>query len=132
MNRELFGSYNVRGIYPKDINEEVVYKISWATAKIIKRGRMVVGHDARLSSPSLYRAALAALKKSGLKIRIIPAGLISTPMLYFLVNHLKAGGGINITASHNPKEYNGLKIVGKGAEPIHALEILKIIEKENG
>lgn len=131
MNRELFRSYNVRGIYPKDINEEVVYKISWATAKIIKRGKVVVGYDARLSSPSLYRAALAALKKSSLKIKIIPAGLISTPMLYFLVNHLKAGGGINITASHNPKEYNGLKIVGKDAKPIHASKILKTIEEDD-
>ncbi len=115
---------------------------------------IIIGYDARLSSLRLYRAAIKGIKYSvrlhcnkvvadGLArnaphndasryadIKIIKAGMITTPMLYFLVNEFNADGGIMITASHNPKDYNGLKIVGKKVVPINGKEILKIMNNE--
>jgi phosphomannomutase len=78
----------------------------------------------------LYQAAIKSIKRGASGIKIIEAGLMTTPMLYFLVNHFKTDLGIMITASHNPKEYNGLKIVGKNAIPISGEEIYKIVMKD--
>ena len=91
--------------------------------------RIVVGHDARLSSPTLYRAAIKGLRATDYRLQLIKVGLATTPMLTFLVHHFKAAGGIMITASHNPKEYNGIKVVGKNAEPIGGKEIYKLVRK---
>jgi len=85
---------------------------------------VVLGHDARLSSPELYGACIEALEKEK-GVQVIQAGLITTPMLYFLVNKHKAAGGITITASHNPKEYNGLKMVRASAIPVSGKDVLK-------
>ncbi len=121
MNKNIFKAYDIRGKYPDEINEEVVRKIiSSLTSKTV-----VIGRDARLSSPILYQAAIKTLHPK--PYTLIKAGLITTPMLYFLVNYFKADLGIMITASHNPKEYNGLKIVGKNAVPISGREIYKIV-----
>lgn len=125
MNIKIFKAYDIRGEYPNEINEETVFLIAKHLPKIFK-GRVVIGHDDRLSSPSLYRMLFKALKSSP-GIKVVDAGTITTPMLYFLVNNLRASGGIMITASHNPEQYNGLKVVGKKAKPISGLEILKII-----
>lgn len=136
MNKAIFKAYDIRGKYPSEINEAVVEKITASLGTYFKRGKIVVGHDSRLSSPRLYQAALRVLNKtyksnkshrSYRSYGIIPAGMITTPMLYFLVNHFKAVGGIMITASHNPKEYNGLKVVGPKAEPISGIEIKKLV-----
>lgn len=88
--------------------------------------KVIVGHDARLSSPELYQACMDALGREK-DVRVIPAGLITTPMLYFLVNEHKAAGGMVVTASHNPKEYNGLKIVRENAIPVNGKDVLKYI-----
>lgn len=137
MEQKIFKAYDVRGKYPKEINKEIVSeiirslsryfrsKIRPKTAKI----KLVVGRDARLSSPILYQTTVKQLKNQ--KIKTIESELITTPMLYFLVNYFKADAGIIITASHNPKEYNGLKVVGKRAIPISGKEILKIIQNQN-
>lgn len=125
LNKNIFRANDIRGKYPSEINEEAVFNIVSAIQKLFKKS-VVVGHDARLSSPSLYRAVLTALKKDK-KIKIFEAGLVTSPAMYFLANKLKAGGGIMITASHNPKEYNGLKIMGKNAVPISGLDILNKI-----
>ncbi|MEE8131770.1 MAG: hypothetical protein V3T98_01875 [Candidatus Paceibacterota bacterium] len=134
----IFHAYDIRGKYPKEINEAVVEKIVADLAKkFFKSGKIVIGHGARLSSPNLYKAILNSLKAStkggsasggkNLKLKAIPVGMITTPMLSFLVNKLKADGGIMITASHNPKNYNGLKVVGKKAVPISGYELRKFI-----
>ncbi len=157
-DKKIFKANDIRGKYPEEINENVVFKTACGVKNLFKK-IVVVGYDARLSSPALYNAVLAGLRfrkdpdfiedfpiksrildkvgtrqsrsknaKSGeYKLKIIEAGMITTPMLYFLVNKLNVGGGIMITASHNPKEYNGLKIVGKKAMPISGKEIYKII-----
>ena len=127
MDKNIFRAYDIRGKYPKEINEEAVAEIIPAIINILKPKIIVVGHDTRLSSPSLYRAALKSFIVYRSLFIVIPAGISTTPMFYFLVNKLKADGGIMITASHNPKEYNGLKIVGKNAAPISGKEILKWI-----
>ena len=132
MNQGIFKAYDVRGKYPEELNEETAFKIAAAMAKHFgKRAKVVVGRDGRSSSPSLYKAVLRGLQHSNVlknvRMSVIDAGIMTTPMLYFLVNKLKADGGIMVTASHNPKEYNGLKVVGKNARPISGKEILKLV-----
>ena len=137
--RHIFKAYDIRGIYPDDIEEGVVFEIVSALVEHFRGGKIIVGHDARLSSPSLYKTVLNALswqhfdfdkKGKGFRpakpINIVRAGLITTPMMYFLVNHFKAQGGIMITASHNPKQFNGLKVVGPKAAPISGKEIYRM------
>lgn len=127
----IFKANDVRGVYPSEINEKEVRKIGLALSGYFGKGaKLVIGHDARLSSPSLYRALKDSLKSKKLNgLKVIEAGLMTTPMLYFLVAHSKADGGIMVTASHNPKEYNGLKVVKKGARPVGGKEIEKIVTK---
>lgn len=136
MDLKIFKAYDIRGKYPEEINEKVVAKITQSLERYFQlkakssklKTQIIVGRDARLSSPKLYRAAIKQLTTNDRRLAtVIPAGLITTPMLYFLVNHFSVDLGIMITASHNPKEYNGLKIVGKNAIPISGKEILKWI-----
>lgn len=128
LKREIFKAYDIRGVYPEDLNEEAVFEIVRRSAKkLFKKGGVVVGHDARLSSPKLYKAVLRGLKAGAPKAKLLKAGLITTPMLYFLVNYFEARGGLMVTASHNPKNYNGLKIVGGQASPISGNAIFKLI-----
>jgi len=128
MNPEVFKAYDIRGRYPDEINEEVVAAVGEALARYFRRGKIVLGRDGRLSSPSLHQALKKSLVISHKSLVIIDAGLMTTPMLYFLVNHFRAAGGIMVTASHNPKEYNGLKVVGPKAEMISGEEILSLIQ----
>lgn len=132
MNQNIFKAYDIRGKYPEEINESVVAEIVSSLVSSFKiqnsKFKIIVGHDARLSSPLLYQVIIKRLKDYKIaRLKIISAGIITTPMLSFLVNYFKADFGIMITASHNPKEYNGLKIVGKNAEPISGYELLKYI-----
>lgn len=156
--KPIFKANDVRGIYPLELNEKEVRKIGLALGNYFKlkasarigsasggknlnlKPVLIIGHDARLSSPSLYRELIAGIKNKELGIRnkrariihnskfiIHEAGLMTTPMLYFLVADNKADGGIMVTASHNPKEYNGLKVVKKGAQPMGGEEIEKMV-----
>src|SRR3989344_1652522 len=145
INPNIFKAYDIRGKYPEEIDENIISEIADFLPKILKcenkKIEIIIGHDTRLSSPSLYRAAIRGIRNKELGIRnknkknilhnskfiILPIGLATTPMFYFLVNHFNADGGIMITASHNPKEYNGLKIVGRNAVPISGKEILRIM-----
>lgn len=129
MDQSIFRAYDIRGKYPSQINAETVREVMPTIVKALampqKGLKMVVlGHDARLSSPELYGACIEALEKEK-GVQVIQAGLITTPMLYFLVNKHKAAGGITITASHNPKEYNGLKMVRASAIPVSGKDVLK-------
>jgi phosphomannomutase len=129
MEKSIFRAYDVRGKYPKEINEATVEKITAVLARHFKKGEIVVGHDARLSSPKLYKAVIGAIKKENPKLSVVKLGLITTPLLYFLVNRIGATAGIVVTASHNPKDYNGLKVVGRDAEPLSGKEIWKLVQK---
>lgn len=128
MNIAIFKAYDIRGKYPEEINEATVARIAESLERFFKKGKIIVGHDARLSSPSLYEAIIKSINP---KRELVKAGLITTPMLSFLTGSIGAELGIIITASHNPKEYNGLKVVRKGAVPIGGREVLEIATKNN-
>ncbi|PJC65418.1 MAG: hypothetical protein CO020_00755 [Candidatus Colwellbacteria bacterium CG_4_9_14_0_2_um_filter_50_12] len=126
MDKGIFRAYDIRGIYPEELDERSTYVLGRVLAsRIFKRGKIIVGHDVRLSSPALYRAILRGLRSESSGSRIVTAGLVTTPMLWFLVHRLKAAGGAMVTASHNPKEYNGLKVVRGDETLVSGREILK-------
>lgn len=108
MNKEMFREYDLRGIVPTDINEEVSYTIGMAFASYIKNKKVIIGHDNRLSSDNISDNLVKGLLKCG--AHIIDLGLCTTPMYYAMKKYLNIENGIMITASHNPKEYNGFKI----------------------
>lgn len=112
----LFKAYDVRGVYPSEINEAVMEDIGRAFADFIKGRTIAVGCDMRVSSPSLFKAFVKGVLRQGKDV--IDFGLTSTPMSYFACVHLKADGCAMITASHNPKEYNGVKFTKKNAVPV--------------
>ena len=128
----IFRAYDIRGRYPSEINKEIAFKIGSAFGKFIKGKRIVVGCDARESSPDLKDAIMSGLFKA--EKEIIDIGLSTTPMFYFAANHLDADGGVMITASHLGPEFNGLKLVESGGlsltydTGIGTIE--KIVEKE--
>lgn len=130
INESIFRAYDIRGKYPEGINEEVVFKISAALVKFLNPDKMVVAYDGRKSSESLKESAVTAITASGADV--IDIGLANSPLFYFAVNRLAAGGGVMITASHNPPDYNGLKMVREKAIPIGPksgfLEIKNIAE----
>lgn len=113
----VFKAYDIRGLYPESINEDLVYKVAQGYVEIVKpEGKVAVGMDVRISSPELKKKVIAGLTDAG--IDVVDIGLISTEELYFAVGNYKLAGGISVTASHNPKEYNGIKMVKAGAAPI--------------
>ncbi|HPN96540.1 MAG TPA: phosphomannomutase/phosphoglucomutase [Candidatus Moranbacteria bacterium] len=116
INPAIFKAYDVRGIYPEEIDEMTVYKTAKAYCEYVKPREVVIGSDIRLSSPSLKKAAIKAVTDQGIKV--IDVGEISTDMLYFSVANYGYSGGFSITASHNPKEYNGMKFVREKSHPI--------------
>lgn len=115
MNTKLFKAYDIRGVYPKDIDEEGVETIGRATVLVQNARALAVGRDNRDSSPSLFDAFTHGIANE--EADIIDIGLCSTPMLYFASATLPVDGAAMITASHNPPEYNGIKICGKNAIP---------------
>jgi len=117
INSQIFKAYDIRGIYPDELDEELFYKIAQAYVKIVQpKDKVVVGRDVRLSSPKLQEAIIKGLIDAG--IDVIDIGLCSTEMFYFAVGNYQLAGGLQITASHNPAEYNGLKLVREQVKPI--------------
>ncbi len=113
----IFRSYDIRGIYPSEINEEIVYKAALAYRRILPQAKeIVVARDMRLSSPALFESLTRGLMDAG--FNVIDVGMVPVSVFYFAIAHYKKDGGIMITASHNPKEYNGLKIQRENARPI--------------
>ncbi|MCI8446174.1 MAG: phosphomannomutase/phosphoglucomutase [Bacilli bacterium] len=111
INPNMFREYDLRGIYGEDITEDVAYTLGKSFGTFIKQfgfTKTVVGHDNRLSSPLLSNALVKGILETG--IDVINLGLVTTPMYYFAKYHLEIYSGIMITASHNPKEYNGFKM----------------------
>ena len=117
-NKELkcFKAYDVRGKLGNDLNEDIVYRIARATATYLKAENIVVGFDARQSSPNLAKVAVKAICDAG--SNALEIGLAGTEEMYWSVSLFNADAGIEITASHNPIEYNGMKIVKKGSQPL--------------
>ena len=111
-----FKAYDIRGIYPVEVNEELAYRVGRIFAAMFAAETVVVGHDIRLSGRAIVDALTEGLRHGGTKV--IDIGQCGTEMIYFATAHLDADGGIMVTASHNPKEYNGMKLVRKGARPI--------------
>jgi phosphomannomutase len=111
-----FKAYDVRGRIPDQLNEDIAYRIGRAYAEIIKPQKVVVGYDIRLTSPALNEALSNGLLDSGVDVYDI--GLSGTEEIYFSTFHYEMDGGIAITASHNPKDYNGMKFVREDSRPI--------------
>ena len=124
MQESIFKAYDVRGIYGKDIDKDVARHVARIVMKIIPRGTVVIGHDGRRGSAEMASALLHEYAQNA-ACHVIALGLSSTPMFYFVVNREGAAAGIMVTASHNPKEYNGFKVVRAGAEPVSGLELKK-------
>jgi len=108
-SRRLFGTNGIRGVANKDLTPEVAIRIGSAIGTFFKRGNLIVGYDARTSSPMLARAVIAGLTATG--CNVFSAGMAPTPALQFAVKNHKMDGAVIITASHNPPEYNGIKVV---------------------
>jgi phosphomannomutase len=124
---DCFKAYDIRGQIPNQLNPDVAYRIGNATAEYLKGKRIVVGRDIRLSSEELTDAVCRGLMEAG--VEVLDIGLCGTEMVYFATDHLTADGGIMITASHNPADYNGLKLVREEARPISGDTGLKDIRK---
>jgi phosphomannomutase len=116
LDPKVFKAYDVRGIYPTELDEEGGYAIGRAYVEQFEPERVAVGRDMRLSSPSMAEAVMEGAAAAGAEV--IDIGLVGTEMVYFAVGDLGLDGGIQVTASHNPKEYTGMKIVRRGALPV--------------
>ncbi len=124
---DCFKAYDIRGQIPIQLNAEVAYRIGNATAEFLGAKRVVVGRDIRLSSAELTDAVCKGITDAGAEV--LDIGLVGTEMVYFATAHLGADGGVMITASHNPADYNGLKLVREEARPISADTGLQDIRK---
>ena len=111
-----FKAYDVRGKVPSELNADLAYKTGRAFAKLVKANKVVIGHDIRKSSEEISEALTKGLNDAGADV--IDIGLCGTEMVYFGTSYLKADGGIMITASHNPPEYNGMKFVKRNSVPV--------------
>lgn len=116
VNTSGFGAYDIRGIYPDSINQELAYRIGRVFPEIFNAKKVAVGHDIRLSGPTINDALTRGLTEAGCDVYDI--GQCGTEMIYFATGFNDFDGGIMITASHNPKEYNGMKFVRKGVRPV--------------
>jgi phosphomannomutase len=123
----IFKAYDIRGVVPDELDAEAARRIGRAAARFLGTPRIAIGRDARKSSPELFAALLAGVGAEG--VDVVDLGKVCTPMLYFGVEQLGTGGGIMLTASHNPAQYNGFKLCREHAIPIGEASGLKEIEK---
>jgi len=129
MSQELtcFKAYDIRGRIPDELNEDIAYRIGRAYAAYLKPERVVVGHDIRLSSPAMSEALSRGLMDGGADVYDI--GECGTEEVYFATSEFGMDGGIAVTASHNPKDYNGMKLVREESKPISGDTGLKDIKR---
>jgi phosphomannomutase len=116
LDPKVFKAYDVRGIYPPEIDEEGAYRIGRAYVDVFAPKEIAVGRDMRLSSPAMAEGIIRGASDAGADV--VEVGMVGTEMVYFAVGELDLDGGIMVTASHNPKEYTGMKIVRGGALPV--------------
>ena len=129
MNPEIFREYDIRGMADRELTDDVVRAVGRAFAQRMKeqgKGRIAVGRDVRLSSPRIRTALIEGLRDQGASV--VDVGMVPTPALYFAVLHLKADGGVMVTGSHNPIEYNGLKL-SDGVQSLHGPDIQEIRDR---
>ncbi|MEW6072234.1 MAG: phosphomannomutase/phosphoglucomutase [Planctomycetota bacterium] len=112
----IFKAYDIRGLYPSELDGAMAKRIGNAFARFLGARRIVVGQDMRTHSPALADAVSEGARDAGCDV--IRLGLASTPMAYFAIATLECDGGLNVTASHNPGEYNGMKLCRDGARPV--------------
>lgn len=124
---EIFKAYDIRGLYPQEIDKELVYKIGRAFVTFLDVKEVVIGRDMRDSSDELFDALAKGINDQGADV--IDIGICTTPMLYFGIAHHKRESGIMITASHNPKQYNGLKMCREKAIPLSGDTGIKDIKR---
>jgi phosphomannomutase len=132
MSLTCFKAYDIRGKLGEELNEDIVYRIARAYAVFLKPKTVVVGGDVRLTSRDLKMAYAKGLQDEG--VNVIDIGMCGTEEIYFATSHLGVDGGVEITASHNPIDYNGLKMVKAGSQPISGdtgLNDIKRIAEEN-
>jgi phosphomannomutase len=116
LDPKVFKAYDVRGLYPAELDEEGAHAIGRAYVEHFEPKKIAVGRDMRLSAPAMAGAAIEGAAAAGADV--LDLGLVGTEMVYFAVGELGLDGGIAVTASHNPKEYTGMKIVRRGALPV--------------
>ncbi|HLS90567.1 MAG TPA: phosphomannomutase, partial [Limnochordia bacterium] len=122
-----FKAYDVRGVVPDELNEDLAYRIGRAYADVVRPQKVAVGRDVRPSSEALAAALARGLNDGGADV--LDIGLCGTEEVYFATFHLGLDGGIMVTASHNPAEYNGMKFVRERAIPISGESGLLAIEE---
>jgi phosphomannomutase len=123
----IFKAYDVRGVVPEQLSADDAHRVGRAVARHFGARRLVVGRDARQSSPELVAELMRGIREEGADV--LDVGLVATPMLYFAVEALAADGGVMVTASHNPAQYNGFKICREHAIPVGEASGLREIEK---
>src|SRR5437764_1063337 len=116
LDPRIFKAYDVRGLYPAELDEAGAEAIGRAYVEEFEPRRIAVGRDMRLSSPAMAEAVMHGAAEAGADV--VDIGMVGTEMVYFAVGELGLEGGIAVTASHNPKEYTGMKIVRAGALPV--------------
>ncbi|MGM0608388.1 MAG: phosphomannomutase/phosphoglucomutase [Candidatus Muiribacteriota bacterium] len=112
----IFKAYDIRGLYPQELNKEMAYKIGKGVAKLLNNSPIIVGRDMRESGKELGKGLISGIIDMGLDV--IDVGMVETPAINYAVNKLNGGGGVMITASHNPAGYNGFKICRDEAKPV--------------
>ncbi|MFA6587880.1 MAG: phosphomannomutase/phosphoglucomutase [Patescibacteria group bacterium] len=128
LNPKVFKAYDIRGIYPTELNEETAYVVGQAYAQMTKVKKIFVGRDMRLGSPELTKQFIAGVLSQGVDVDDI--GLVPIDAVYFSTGHFKYGGGVMTTASHNPKEYNGFKmtVLDNGIRMVRGQEVYEFIK----
>jgi phosphomannomutase len=116
LDPKVFKAYDVRGIYPDELDEAGAYAIGRAYVEEFEPKSIAVGRDMRVSAPSMADAVMRGAVEAGADV--VDLGMVGTEMVYFAVGELELDGGVMVTASHNPKEYTGMKIVRRGALPV--------------
>ena len=133
MSLTCFKAYDIRGQLGVELNEDIAYRIGRAYAQFLDAKQVVIGGDIRLSTESLKQALSRGLIDSG--VDVLDLGMTGTEEIYFASFHLDVDGGIEVTASHNPINFNGMKLVGRGARPISGdsglSEIKRLAEENN-
>jgi phosphomannomutase len=123
----VFKAYDIRGLVPSELDAELARKIGNAFARHLGARRLVVGRDMRTHSPEIAGAVIEGIRDAGCDV--LDIGLASTPMTYFAIGSQDCDGGLVVTASHNPGEYNGMKLCGRGATPISAANGILELER---
>ena len=122
----IFKAYDIRGLHPSEINPDIARKIGRAFSDLLGPGPVIVGRDVRVHSPLIAEAVRAGLCDVGREV--IDIGLASTPMAYYAIGSREVAGGLVVTASHNPGEYNGMKLCREGARPIAYTTGIDLVE----